>query len=92
MKLGATLLAGALLTLMVVGCRGNERASKNPNGDREPTARAQPADPLDPDSAANLAAEDAERFNPPPGERPPAVRPRIDDRRPARDQPRVRRP
>ncbi len=81
---------GGTLALGIAGCRSGDRASNAPCCDKEPTFRS--ADGRQPDEAAEFAGEDAERFNPPPGERRPPVRPRLDDRRAERDQPRIRQP
>lgn len=86
MILGVSVMLVAFAMFSAIGCRSGERSSR-PEG--QPTTRAHGEQP---DEAAEFAGEDAARFNPPPGERPPPTRPRIDDRRAERDQPRIRRP
>lgn len=60
---------------------------------RGPSRPPDVADPLNPDQPQQMAADDAARLRLPPGKKAaPSRRPRIEPRRRAVDQPRIRRP
>lgn len=69
------------------GPRGGDGLTRDSS--RPPDA----ADPLDPDQPQQMASDDAARLRLPPGKKAaPARRPRIEPRRRAVDQPRIRPP
>ena len=80
-----------LLTLACVGlaCRSTGSGRNEP---RSASSRPVPAaDPLSSDQPHQMAADDAARFRPPPANKPAVSRrPRINQRRRAVDQPRIR--